>query len=157
MSRFSGNLSAVTWLSMVQTLDIVPLWITHLSLCLCNSRAQRKHDGTVAQGAAKLIWSKLSITRYYTMTRDGLVSFRLLSFCLLSFRLLKINVCHFAYSTNQACMATSLYQGLKENEQGVNCTYMYQEKPLRSGFKEYLPVPVPRKTFDIRYILTLLH
>ena len=40
------------------------------------------------------------------------------------------NVCHFAYSTNQACMATSLYQGLKENEQGVNCTYLYQEKPL---------------------------
>ena len=73
---------------------------------------------------------------------DGLVSFRLLSFRLLSFRLLKINVCHFAYSTNQACMATSLYQGLKENEQGVNCTYLYQEKPLRSGFKEYLPVPV---------------
>ena len=61
---------------------------------------------------------------------------------LVSFRLLKINVCHFAYSTNQACMATSLYQGLKENEQGVNCTYLYQEKPLRSGFKEYLPVPV---------------
>ena len=48
-------------------------------------------------------------------------------------------------------MATSLYQGLKENEQGVNCTYLYQEKPLRSGFKEYLPVPVPRETFDIRY------
>ena len=77
---------------------------------------------------------------------SGLVSFRLLSF-----RLLKINVCHFAYSTNQACMATSLYQGLKENEEGVNCTYLYQEKPLRSGFKEYLPVPVPRETFDIRY------
>ena len=49
-------------------------------------------------------------------------------------------------------MATSLYQGLKENEQGVNCTYLYQEKPLRSGFKEYLPVPVPRETFDIRYL-----
>ena len=70
MSRFSGNLSAVTWLSTVQTLDVARLWITHLSLCLCNSRAQRKHDGTVAEGAAKLIWSKLSITRYYTMTRD---------------------------------------------------------------------------------------
>ena len=48
-------------------------------------------------------------------------------------------------------MATSLYQGPKENEQGVNCTYLYQEKRLRSVFKEYLPVPVPRETFDIRY------
>ena len=82
----------------------------------------------------------------HVIGKNGLVSFRLLSF-----RLLKINVCHFAYSTNQACMATSLYRGLKENEQGVNCTYLYQEKPLRSVFKEYLPVPVPRETFDIRY------
>ena len=70
MSRFSGNLTAVSWRSTVRTLDVARLWITHLSLCLCNSRAQRKHDGTVAEGAAKLIWSKLSITRYYTMTRD---------------------------------------------------------------------------------------
>ena len=81
MSRFSGNISAVTWLShpvrkpsgstgtrkiflvpvllegfrtgwlrTVQTLDVARLWITHLSLCLCNSRAQRKHDGTVVRG-----------------------------------------------------------------------------------------------------------
>ena len=30
--------------------------------------------------------------------------------------------------------------------------YLYQEKPLRSVFKEYLPVPVPRETFDIGYL-----
>ena len=52
LSRFSGNISAVTWLSTVQTLDVARLWITHLSLCLCNSRAQRKHDGTVNEGTA---------------------------------------------------------------------------------------------------------
>ena len=52
LSRFSGNISAVTWLSTVQTLDVARLWITHLSLCLCNSRAQRKHDGTANEGTA---------------------------------------------------------------------------------------------------------
>ena len=79
----------------------------------------------------------------------------------LSHHLLLLCCCAFISPTKNQCVISPtqqikhvwlpLYQGPKENEQEVNCTYLYQEKPLRSVFKEYLPVPVPRETFDIRY------
>ena len=64
----------------------------------------------------------------------------LVSFCLL--------LCHFTYSTNQACMATYLYQEKTSKVSRISFqrerarNKLYEEKPLRLVFKQYLPVQI---------------